>query len=109
MVMEADEPLQQKDAEESRDDPQEDRNDRGLEPTFSMTMHVKGVGQEIEEGDTDHDPRDETQRDLHPPMRQSTPERNETTNQGSGEDEDEREDEVEHGTGMIFHPAHLGL
>ena len=89
MVVKADEPLKKKDAEETRNDPHQDRADRGFNSISPVRMHTQGVRKEIKQGDADHNPCHETERDLHPTVCQPAPERYETTEHGYTKNQDE--------------------
>ena len=95
VMMEADESLQQEDAQEPPDHPPDDGNQCCMGLSTRVHADFKGSRQHVEHADTDHDARDETQGDLHAAMRQADQQRQQTAKDRCREDQEQEQDEGE--------------
>lgn len=89
VVMEADEPLQDEDGEESENRPESDGPQDRIEFMPSFTGHQHGIGQQMEDRHSDHDAGHETEGQLHAPVREAQHQWQQSAEHGRDEDKEQ--------------------
>lgn len=89
VMMEADEPLQNEDGEESRDRPDSDRTHRRFQFRAALAGDQYGIWQQMEDRHPDHDARDEAEGQLHAPVREAQHQRQQAAEHGRNEEKEQ--------------------